>query len=131
MKIAITALALAIPMMANAGTLSGVFQTQPGDTGKFAHVQMAPCASNPALTCGTMIRAYNPDGTPDPTNETVGKLLVWDMADKGNGKYGSGKIWDPTKDKVYKSKMQLNGDALTVEGCIAFICRGQVWQRFQ
>lgn len=123
--------ALALPTYATAGTLTGVYQTEPGDTGKFAHVEMAPCASNASLTCGTMIRAYNPDGSADNGNANIGRLMVWDMEDKGNGSYGNGKIWDPSKDKVYNSKMSLSGNALTVKGCIAFICRGQTWQLFQ
>lgn len=127
MKRILLAAALVLPVSAHAGTLGGAYQTEAGDTGKVAHVEMAPCASDANLTCGTMVRAYNADGSPDQSNENIGKLMVWDMEDRGNGKYGGGKIWDPSKDKVYDSKMSISGSTLTVKGCIAFICRGQNW----
>lgn len=131
MKRILFAVALLVPGLANAGVLSGVFQTEPGDTGKFVHVQMGACAGDASLTCGTIIRAYNPDGSSDNANENIGKPIVWDMADNGNGTWGAGKIWAPDRDKTYNSKMNLNGNLLTVKGCVAFICRGQTWQRFE
>jgi uncharacterized protein (DUF2147 family) len=51
------------------------------------------------------------------------------MKDHGDGKYSKGTIWDPVKDKVYKSKMEVKGDELDVDGCISVICVGQHWQR--
>lgn len=131
MKKILLALIVAIPSLANANVVSGVFQTAPGDSGGFLHVQMGACADNAEQTCGTVLRAYKADGSNDGAYEHLGKTMVWAMDDKGNGKWSNGKIWDPSKDKTYKSKMELNGDMLTVEGCIAFICRGQVWQRFE
>ena len=131
MKKVLLAIVLIIPSLANADVLKGVFQTEPGDTGKFVHVQMRACASDAALTCGTIIRAYNPDGSPDNGSVNIGKAIVWDMADNGNGSWGDGKIWAPDRDKIYDSKMTLRGNALTVKGCVAFICRGQTWQRFE
>jgi uncharacterized protein (DUF2147 family) len=38
-------------------------------------------------------------------------------------------IWDPEKDKTYKSKMSVKGDDLDVEGCISFVCIGEDWKR--
>ncbi|MEO0924159.1 MAG: DUF2147 domain-containing protein, partial [Pseudomonadota bacterium] len=35
----------------------------------------------------------------------------------------------PDRDKVYKSKMSLSGNALKVSGCVAVICRSQNWVR--
>ena len=52
------------------------------------------------------------------------------MKSKGNGKYGSGKIWTPDRDKTYASKLVLSGDQLRVSGCILILCReGGIWQR--
>ena len=131
MKRLLFATALMMPSLASADVVSGVFQTEPGDTGGFLHVQMGPCGGNPALTCGTILRAYSADGSQNNEYEHLGKPIVWDMEDRGNGNFGNGKIWAPDRDKTYNSKMQLNGGNLTVEGCVAFICRGQAWQRFQ
>ena len=131
MKRILLAAVFLIPGLANAEVLNGVFQTEPGDTGKFVHVQMGPCGGDASLTCGTIIRAYNPDGSADNANENIGKPIVWDMADNGGGSWGAGKIWAPDRDKTYNSKMALSGNLLTVKGCVAFICRGQTWQRFE
>jgi len=43
--------------------------------------------------------------------------------------FSGGTIWDPEKDKIYKSKIEFSGDDLDVEGCIGFICIGQDWKR--
>lgn len=130
MKRLVLAAMMALPTVANADVVSGVFQTQPGDDGAFAHIQMGPCATDAVLTCGTILRAYNPDGSANTTTPNLGKRIVWDMEDRGNGNWGRGKIWAPDRDKTYNSKMNLSGNQLTVEGCVAIICRGQTWTRF-
>ena len=127
MKKILLAIALVLPSLANAGALSGVYQTEPGDTGGFLHVGMAPCADDTVLTCGTILRAYTADGSQDNEYEHLGKPIVWSMEDRGNGKWGRGKIWAPDRDKTYDSKMALNGNILAVKGCVAFICRNQNW----
>ena len=127
MKKVLLALALVLPGFANAETLTGVFQTEPGDTGGFLHVAMAPCADNAELTCGTILRAYAADRTQDNEYEHLGKPIVWAMEGLSNGKWGGGKIWAPDRDKTYASKMSLNGNILQVKGCVAFICRNQDW----
>ena len=79
--------------------------------------------------CGTLIKSFGPSGK-QISSENVGKLIVWDMKSKGNGKYGSGKIWTPDRDKTYASKLVLSGDQLRVSGCILILCReGGIWQR--
>ncbi len=128
MKKALFALALALPGMANAGVLSGTFQTAPGDSGNFLHVEIGPCSSNASLTCGTIVRKYNADGSLDSAYENLGKPIIWDMVDQGNGHWGKGKIWAPDRDKTYNSKMTLNGNKLKVEGCVLIFCRSQTWQ---
>ena len=127
MKKLLLAAALLIPGIANAGVLNGVYQSEPGDAGKFIHVEMGACADDAALTCGTIIRAYNADGSLDPTNVNIGKPIVWAMEDRGNGRWSSGKIWAPDRNKTYDSKMSVNGNILQVKGCVAFICRDQNW----
>lgn len=127
MKKILMTIALILPSFANAGALTGVFQTEPGDTGGFLHVGMEPCADDAALTCGTILRAYKADGSANTDYEHLGKPIVWAMEDRGNGKWGSGKIWAPDRDKTYDSRMALNGNVLQVKGCVAFICRNQNW----
>ena len=63
----------------------------------------------------------------------MGKNLVWDMVDNGDGTYKDGKIWDPSANnddgskKIYNSKMKVSGDTVRVDGCILFFCKGQDW----
>ena len=118
-------LALAEPALAD--PVTGTWRTKPGDDGNFAHVQISPCGSS---ICGVLAKAFNAQGKPIQS-ANVGKRMVWDMKPRGGGAYSGGKIWAPDRDKVYNSKMQLNGDRLTVKGCVAggLICRGQDWTR--
>jgi len=123
------ALAMAIflaPLAAQADELFGIWQTELDDNGNYGHIQIAQCGSK---NCGTLIKSFNEDGSAaDPSN--IGKNIVWGMTNEGGGKYGGGKIWSPDRDKTYKSKLQLNGNKLSVSGCIFFICRdGGTWTR--
>ena len=127
MKKFLIIMALVLPSMANAAPLTGVYQTESGDSGGVLHVGMEPCADDASLTCGTILRAYHADGTYNLEYEHLGKPIVWAMNDLGNDKWGSGKIWAPDRDKTYSSKMALKGDILQVKGCVAFICRNQNW----
>jgi uncharacterized protein (DUF2147 family) len=51
------------------------------------------------------------------------------MVSDGTGSYSDGTVFDPESGKTYNSKMSLKGDALDVEGCIAFVCEGEKWSR--
>lgn len=106
----------------------GLWKTEPGDTGGYLHVQISECGSN---ICGTIKEAISADGSKGSQNgyEHLGKRMLWDMKSKGNGAYAGGKVWAADRDKTYKSKMQLNGNKLTVKGCVGPICRGQDWTR--
>lgn len=103
----------------------GMFKTQPGDTGRFAHVELYECD---ASICGVIRKAFDENGA-EIASDTVGKRMIWDMSADGDGSYAGGRIWAPDRDKVYKSKMQLSGDTLSVSGCVAVICRSQTWTR--
>ena len=47
------------------------------------------------------------------------------MVSEGGGKFSGGTIWDPGADKTYRSKMELNGNRLSVSGCVAVFCKTQ------
>lgn len=120
------ALALAIGAgAAAADPVDGIWQTQVDD-GAYAYVKMGPCGE---YICGVISRTFNSNGEYD--SETKGKALVWEMSPAGDGHYKDGKIWQPSTDKVYRSKMDLNGDTLKVAGCIGPICKKQTWTRVQ
>lgn len=106
-----------------ADPVEGTWKTQVDD-GAYAHVKISPCGSN---ICGVISRTFNASG--EYNSENKGKRLVWDMQAKGNGSYKGGKIWQPSTDKVYRSKMALNGNTLKVSGCFGPICKKQTWTR--
>ncbi len=115
---------LAGPALA-ADPVIGTYQTQSGDTGSYAHVEIYQCE---AEICGVIRRAFDGSGQ-SVESDTVGKRMIWGMEAKGGGKYGGGKIWAPDRDKTYNSRMELNGAVLKVSGCVLGICRGQSWRR--
>ncbi|PJE26172.1 hypothetical protein PSM7751_01300 [Pseudooceanicola marinus] len=108
---------------AMADPVEGIWKTEVDD-GSYAHVTFAPCG---AALCGVISRTFNNSGEYQSANR--GKPIVWDMQAEGNGKYGDGRIWQPSTDKVYRSKMELSGDVLRVAGCVGPICKKQTWTR--
>ena len=125
MKTILTAatLCVAAATTAFADPVEGIWKTQVDD-GAYAHVTVAPCG---AKLCGVISRTFNSTGEYKSAN--LGKKLVWDMQAKGSGSYKSGKIWQPSTDKVFKSKMALSGNTLKVSGCVGPICKKQTWSR--
>ena len=114
----------ALGTAALADPAAGVWQTEPGDTGGYLHVAIAPCG---ASICGTIKDAFDKNGAIQPDYEHKGKKMIWDMNADGNGSYSGGKIWAPDSDKTYNSKMLLSGNTLVVKGCVAFLCRTRIW----
>lgn len=116
---------LATPALAD--PVLGTYQTQPGDTGSYAHVELYDCDGS---ICGVIRKAFDASGA-EVASDKIGKRMIWDMAAAGDGAYSGGKIWAPDRDKTYKSKMQLTGKTLKVSGCVAVICRSQTWTRIR
>ena len=89
---------------------------------------------------GRIIELLNPS-RPNPTCDKcsddrkgkpiTGMEIIRGMRADGAGKWKGGKILKPDEGKVYNSKMALieGGRKLEVSGCIAFICKTQVWER--
>jgi len=110
---------------AQSNDVLGTWQTESSEKG-YLHVAIEEC--DDAL-CGTIVNAYNLENEIIADYEHVGKKMVWNMKASGESSWKKGKIWDPSKDKTYKSKMSLKGDTLSVSGCVLFVCRGQDWAR--
>jgi len=119
---------LATSSSAFADGAHGVWRTESNDSGGYLEVTIGPCESDPGLTCGIISNAFGKDGA-DPGYENLGKLMIHDMKLQGADSYAGGTIWDPEKDKTYKSKMSVKGDDLDVEGCISFVCIGEDWKK--
>lgn len=111
---------------AMAEPVAGTWRTEPGDTGGYLLVRLAPCGG---AVCGTIAQAMDRTGAPVSGYEHAGRKMLWNMTPKGGGAYRGGKIWAPDRDKTYTARMQQSGDRLVVEGCVLGICRGQTWAR--
>ncbi|MEE4276376.1 MAG: DUF2147 domain-containing protein [Thermoleophilia bacterium] len=121
--------AIAVVLIAGAAAADpaeGVWQTVPDDNGNFGHVEMTTCG---AALCGTLVRAYDASGK-EIASPNVGRRIVWDMAPRGGGAYGGGKVYSPDRDKTYNGRLTLTDRGLGVEGCVLGICRdGGTWRR--
>lgn len=122
----------ALGSVAMAEPVLGVWQTQSGEDGGYAHVEVTPCSGK---VCGTIIQTFNDDGTVATTQEAkdvLGTVIIKDMTSHGDGTYSGGTIYAPDTKKTYVSKMTVtNSDVLQVKGCVlgGLICRGQDWSR--
>ena len=125
MRYAFAAALIALATPAAADPVLGTYKTQPSDSGNFGHVEIYQCEAN---LCGVIRKAFDASGA-EIESENIGKRMIWDMEAKGSGSYSGGKIWAPDRDKVYSSKMALNGSILEVSGCVFGICRAQTWQK--
>ena len=60
-----------------------------------------------------------------------GLVILWGLRPDGEGGWSGGRVLDPENGKDYKAKLELldGGRKLGMSGCIAFLCRQQVWLR--
>jgi len=135
-----TAPLLTLSLAANAADpVVGRWKTIDGDTGRPKSIVEITQAGNGTIT-GRIVELINPS-RPNPTCDKcsddrknrpiTGMEIIRGMKAEGGGKYAGGTILKPDEGKVYKSKMELveGGSKLEVSGCIAFICKSQVWER--
>ena len=104
----------------------GLWATEKNDEGQYLTVEIKPCGEK---LCGFIQSAVDGDGVANPNYQHLGRQMIFDMVPDGPGKWDDGKIWAPDADETYSSNMELDGDVLTVEGCVIIICRGQDWTR--
>ncbi len=121
----LAAFAISAAGAALADPLEGRWRTAADDNGKSGLVEVAPCGE---ALCGTLLKAYGPDGG-EVASPNIGRKIIWDMVAQGDGRY-RGMVYSPDRDAEYKSKLKLAGDSLSVSGCRFGICReGGVWKR--
>ncbi len=87
-------------------------------------VEVLDLKDGPNPTCGECTGANQ--GKP-----IKGMLILWGLRADGAGKWSGGRVLDPENGKDYKAKLELldGGRKLGMSGCIAFLCRQQVWVR--
>ena len=145
MDTAIKVLLLALPLTFATGlaqannSAEGRWRQIDPDTGRAKSIVEIRRTSNGTLN-GRIVELLNPS-RPNPVcdkceddrkNQPItGMEIIRGMRADGAGKWKGGKILKPDEGKVYNSKMALieGGRKLEVSGCIAFICKTQVWER--
>ena len=113
----------AIP--AQASDPVGLWRTQPDQKGQVANVRAEPCGG---AICGTIVRVYDKGGGPIAA-PTVGQRVFWDMRPEGEGFVG--RAFVPAHQREYAGRISVNGDRMTVKGCLGPVCQSQVWTRLQ
>jgi len=110
---------------AAADPLEGSWRTPADDNGNSGIVEVAPCG---AALCGTLTQAFDSSGASIQT-PNIGRQIISDTTASGGGEY-RGQVYSPDRDKTYNSRLQLNGNQLSVSGCVLGICRdGGTWTR--
>jgi uncharacterized protein (DUF2147 family) len=130
-------LAAALPAAA-ADPAVGRWKTIDDETGQAKSIVEISQNANGTLN-GRIVELLNPS-KPNPACDKckddrkgkpiTGMEIIRDMKPDGDA-YSGGTILKPDEGKVYKSKMELieGGSKLEVSGCVAFICKSQVWLR--
>jgi len=131
MSILALALALAAPPQ-RGPDIAGTWRLQ----NEKALVQIGPCGAH---LCGKITKILKPLPyrkshdlqNPDPKlrGRSIIGITILSNLDR-DGDEWRGEVYDPVHGKSYRSVVSLadNGD-LKVQGCIAFLCKTQMWER--
>ncbi|MEQ8434371.1 MAG: DUF2147 domain-containing protein [Oceanicaulis sp.] len=111
-----------------------------GDNG--GRVEVEPCDRDETLLCGALVDAQvlrsEPEArdanNPDPAlrNRPLRGVRVLDGFERGDdGAWTPGLLYDPEEGReISRGHVKLVAeDRLEVRGCVAFICRTQIWER--
>ena len=135
----LTLLLFAVPALAD-GTAVGRWKTVDDATGKAKSVVEIQRNKDGSLS-GRVVELLDTSKGTDPVcdkcsgskrNQPIkGMAILWGLKGDGAGKWSGGRVLDPENGKDYKAKLELleDGRKLGMSGCIAFICRQQVWVR--
>jgi uncharacterized protein (DUF2147 family) len=123
----------------NPASPTGRWKTIDDETGKVKSIVEITQAANGTLQ-GKVVEILQSDRGPNPTCDKCkgankdkpvkGMTILWGLKKDGD-EWNGGTVLDPAKGKTYKSKVEMldGGRKLGMSGCIAFICRQQVWVR--
>lgn len=132
---------LALPMLAQAAdSPAGRWKTIDDATGKAKSVVEVYQARDGSYA-GRVVEILDAKDGPNPACDKCkgaqhgkpikGMVILWGLKPEGAGKWSGGRVLDPENGKDYKAKLELQdgGRKLGMSGCIAFLCRQQVWLR--
>ncbi|HVR81003.1 MAG TPA: DUF2147 domain-containing protein [Luteimonas sp.] len=138
MRIKLFVLALTLlPMAAFAqNSPVGKWKTFDEETGKARSIVEVYEAKDGTLAGKVIETLYAPNPLCDKCtgankNKPIkGMAILWGLKKDGDG-YSGGTVLKPSAGKTYKSKARLleDGKKFEVSGCIAFICKHQMWTR--
>ncbi len=117
---------LATAGAALADPATGTWQTEPDKKGIIAHVKVYDCGSS---VCGKITRTFNSQGQ-EIAAASLGHQVIRNARPTGGGQY-KGRAWIPAHQREYPAGMTLNGDRMTVRGCMGPVCMSQKWRRIQ
>ena len=118
---------------------TGRWKTIDDETGKVKSIVEITQSANGTLQ-GKVVEILQSDRGPNPTCDKCkgankdkpvkGMTILWGLKKDGD-EWNGGTVLDPAKGKTYKSKIEMldGGKKLGMSGCVAFICRQQVWVR--
>jgi uncharacterized protein (DUF2147 family) len=93
-----------------------------------ARVRIEPCGD---AVCGRIVWAW--DETPSDIADKsplVGRRVIDGMRADGTERWQGGRMYNPEDGRDYKGHLHLQSPTrLSVEGCVLFICKQQIWRR--
>jgi len=93
-----------------------------------ARVRIEPCGDG---VCGSIVWAW--DETPKDIADRrplVGRTVIEGMRADGDTRWSGGRLYNPEDGRDYKGALHLQSPTrLSVEGCVLFICKQQIWRR--
>jgi len=141
MRLLVLTALLSLPFQSSAqDSLAGRWKTVDDATGKTKSIVEIHTARDGSIA-GRVAEIVDTKDGPNPLcKECKGALhgkpikgmtILWGLKPDGTGKWAGGRVLDPENGKDYKAKLELldGGRKLGMSGCIAFICRQQVWIR--
>ncbi|HEU5296172.1 MAG TPA: DUF2147 domain-containing protein [Burkholderiaceae bacterium] len=94
-----------------------------------ARVRIEACGD---AVCGRIVWLWD-DHPKDIADQQplLGRLVIDRMEAAGSGRWQGGRLYNPEDGRDYKGSLRLQSDTrLVVDGCVLFVCRTQVWRRF-
>lgn len=123
---------VAFPALASPpASLAGRWKT---DDGK-GIVAMAPCGGGMCGRIERLLIEEPPGGQRDVRNpdadkrgrKVEGLQIYWNLVQTGDGWKGQG--YSPEDGRYYTARLRVNGDRLTMKGCVSIFCRTVTWSR--
>ena len=119
------ALAVAFPAPGWAEGMSGVWRAAGADSG-YLHIRLGPCGYEIEQIYAQVVSVVDMQ-----FEDRVGLAVLTGMKPAGPGRWAEGQVLFPGSERVHPARAVVTGDTLSVRGCVALLCQGQVWTRVE